>query len=87
VEKQPHSKLEKAMAAVKEAARKLTGENDSESPPVETPEEDAFTPPEGEIKHEVPPKDPNAPSGSLSSDDAEAIAVDFSIPTPTTPKT
>jgi hypothetical protein len=77
MEEDPKTKLDKAMAAVKEAARKLTGEKDSGPVPVETPSEDAFIPPEGEIKHEGPPKDPNVPSGSLSSDDEEAVPVDF----------
>jgi hypothetical protein len=42
--------------------------------------EDAFVVPKKMIIHEPPPKDPEAPSGSLSSDDAKAIAVDFGIP-------
>jgi hypothetical protein len=71
-------RLDKAMAAVKEAAaRKPKRENDSEPLPVATPVEDAFIPPEGEIKHEGPPKEPNAPSGSLSSDDEEVVPVDL----------
>jgi hypothetical protein len=49
--------------------------------------EDAFVVPKKKINHEPPPKDPEAPSGSLSSDDAEAIAVDFGIPGPTHPNT
>lgn len=42
-----------------------------------TANEDTFVVPGGKIRDDGPPKDPNAPSGSLSSDDAEAIAVDF----------
>lgn len=43
--------------------------------------EDAFgLPPAVKTPHDNdgPPRDPNAPSGSLSSDDAEVIPVDFS---------
>lgn len=43
--------------------------------------EDAFgLPPEVKTPHDDdgPPRDPNAPSGSLSSDDAEVVPVDFS---------
>jgi hypothetical protein len=77
MEEEPKTKLDKAMAAVKEVARKLKGENDSEPVPVETPVEDAFTPPDGEIKHEAPPKDPEAPSGSLSADGEKTGTVDL----------
>jgi hypothetical protein len=85
VDKERQTKLDKAMAAVKEAARKLKGENDSEPSVTETPVEDAFILPDGEPTHDGPPKDPNAPSGSLSSDDAEAISVDFGTGKPTHP--
>jgi hypothetical protein len=44
------------------------------------PTEDTFVPAAGPVDYNEPPKDPNAPSGSLSSDDAEAITVDFSVP-------
>jgi hypothetical protein len=77
MDEEPKAKLDKAMAAVKEAARKLKGENDAELVPIETPVEDAFIPPEGEIKHEEPPKDPDPPSGSLSSDDEKPGPVDL----------
>jgi hypothetical protein len=53
-------------------------------PPVAT--EDTFVPPPAKIDHSGPPRDPNAPSGSLSSDDAEAIAVDFSAGNAAHPK-
>jgi hypothetical protein len=69
-------KLEKAMAAVKEAARKLKDEPEEPSGAEPAPE-DTFGLPPVEPKHEEPPKDPDAPSGSLSSDDAEAITVDL----------
>jgi hypothetical protein len=49
------------------------------------PTEDTFAPAAGPIDHNGPPKDPDAPSGSLSSDDAEAITVDFSISNSTHP--
>jgi hypothetical protein len=49
--------------------------------------EDAFIVPQGTIDHEGPPKDPNAPSGSLSSDDDEAIEVDFGAANPAPPNT
>jgi hypothetical protein len=44
--------------------------------------EDAFSlPPAVKTPHDKdgPPRDPNAPSGSLSSDDEEVVPVDFSI--------
>jgi hypothetical protein len=47
--------------------------------------EDTFIVPQGEIDHGGPPKDPDAPSGSLSSDDDEAIKVDFGVAGPTLP--
>jgi hypothetical protein len=47
--------------------------------------EDTFIAPPGKIDHNGPPKDPNAPSGSLSSDDAEVLAVDFGVANPTHP--
>jgi hypothetical protein len=56
----------------------------AETPQVAT--EDTFVPPPAKIDHSGPPNDPNAPSGSLSSDDAEAIAVDFSAASPAHPK-
>jgi hypothetical protein len=77
VDEETKTGLDKAMAAVKEAARKLKGENDAEPLPIETPFEDAFIPPVGEIKHEGPPKDPDPPSGSLSSDDVKTGAVEL----------
>jgi hypothetical protein len=77
VEKESQTELDKAMVPVKKAAGKLKGENKSE-PTVETPVEDAFVLPDGKIRHEAPPKDPNAPSGSLSSDDEEVVPVDLS---------
>jgi hypothetical protein len=46
--------------------------------------EDAFgLPPAVKTPHDNdgPPRDPNAPSGSLSSDDAEVLPVDFSTDT------
>jgi hypothetical protein len=46
--------------------------------------EDAFgLPPAVKTLHDNdgPPSDPNAPSGSLSSDDAEVVPVDFSLRT------
>jgi hypothetical protein len=64
--------LDKAMEAVKEATRKLTDEPDQ--PAVS---EDAFAPPPDGPKQEEPPKDPDPPSGSLSSDDEKAIPVDL----------
>jgi hypothetical protein len=45
--------------------------------------EDAFSlPPAKKTPHDTdgPPRDPNAPSGSLSSDFDEAIPVEFGIP-------
>jgi hypothetical protein len=43
------------------------------------PIEDAFGLPLAvETPHDGPPSDPNAPSGSLSSDDEEVVPVDFS---------
>jgi hypothetical protein len=66
------ARLDKAMEAVKEAARKLTDEPDQ---PAVT--EDAFAPPPDQPKQEEPPKDPEPPSGSLSSDDDEALPVDL----------
>jgi hypothetical protein len=75
------SNLDKAMDIVKEAARNLLGENEAEPPATEAPKEDAFIVSEGNIKYDAPPIDPEAPSGSLPSDDAEAIAVDFTNPT------
>jgi hypothetical protein len=68
------AKLDQIFEAV-EAVRNL---NDKPDEPVVT--EDAFAPPSAKPKHEEPPKDPNAPSGSLSSDDAERISVDFNVP-------
>jgi hypothetical protein len=47
------ARLDKAMEAVKEAARKLTDEPDQ---PAVT--EDAFAPPPDQPKQEEPPKDP-----------------------------
>jgi hypothetical protein len=82
MKEEPKTKLDKAMAAVTEAARKLKGANDSEPVPVETPVEDAFIPPDGEIKHEAPPKDPDPPSGSLSSDDEKTGPVDLTPASP-----
>jgi hypothetical protein len=74
------NKLNKALDSGKEAARNLLGENVAEPPATEAPKEDAFIIPERKVKHAGPPTDPDAPSGSLSSDEAEAIAVDFSNP-------
>ena len=68
------TKLDEAMEAVSEAARKLSDPN---KPAVA---EDAFALPPKKAKHQEPPKDPNPPSGSLSADDAEAISGDSSIP-------
>jgi hypothetical protein len=85
VEEEPRIRRDKAPAAIKEVARGLKGANGDEPTAVEAAWEDAFIPLDGEIAHEGPPKDPNAPSGSLSSDDCEAIAVDFAIPDPTRP--
>jgi hypothetical protein len=76
VKKETKIKLDKAMAAVKGAARKLKDEPD-EPGGAKPPPEDTFGLPPVEPKHDGPPKDPNAPSGSLSSDDAEAITVDL----------
>ena len=44
--------------------------------------EDAFGLPPEKSPHDKdgPPNDPNAPSGSLSSDDAEPVPVDFGTP-------
>jgi hypothetical protein len=45
--------------------------------------EDALSlPPATKAQHhdDGPPRDPNAPSGSLPSDDAEVVPVDFSPP-------
>jgi hypothetical protein len=43
--------------------------------------EDAFGLPPGAVpEHDAPPKDPNAPSLSLSSDDEEVVPVDFTKP-------
>jgi hypothetical protein len=66
------AKLDKAMEAVREAARKLKDEPDEP-----TVAEDTFVLPPDESKHEEPPKDPNPPSGSLSSDDDEVIPVNL----------
>jgi hypothetical protein len=57
--------------------------NDAKSPKQEPKRaiEDAFgLPPEDKTPHDNggPPRDPNAPSGSLSSDDAAVVSVDFS---------
>jgi hypothetical protein len=49
------------------------------------PTEDTFIAPAGPINHDGPPKDPSAPSGSLSSDESEAIAVDFAAANPPRP--
>jgi hypothetical protein len=49
--------------------------------------EDAFVTPPKPIDHGGPPNDPNAPSGSLSSDDVKAIAVDFGVAKPPDHKT
>jgi len=46
--------------------------------------EDAFGLPPAvktSLDNDGPPRDPNAPSGSLSSDDAEVLPVDFSTDT------
>jgi hypothetical protein len=67
-------------------ARKLKGEPSEPGGP-KPAAEDTFGLPPDAPSHDAPPKDPNAPSGSLSSDDAEAIAVDFGIPNPPQPKT
>jgi hypothetical protein len=66
------ARLDKAMEAVKEAARKLKDEPDQ---PAVT--EDAFSPPPEKPKPEPPPKDPDPPSGSLSSDDVKTGHVDL----------
>jgi hypothetical protein len=66
------ARLDKAMEAVKEAARKLKDEPEK---PVVT--EDAFSPPPEKPKPEPPPKDPDPPSGSLSSDDEKTDPVDL----------
>jgi hypothetical protein len=65
------AKLDKAIEAV-QAARKLDDKPDE--PAVI---EDAFVLPPETPKHEEPPKDPSASSGSLSSDDEETGPVDF----------
>jgi hypothetical protein len=65
-------KFDKAMAAVKVATRKLKDEPDEPGGAKPAPEDTFGLPPVGP-KDNGPPKDPNAPSGSLSSDDAEAI--------------
>jgi hypothetical protein len=57
-------------AAVKDLGRELKGKPAAQPIPAEAPKEDAFILPESKIAHEAPPKDPNAPSGSLSSDEA-----------------
>lgn len=62
--KEVKAKLDKAMEAVKEAARKLKDESDQP-----TVTEDAFSTPPDKPKHEPPPNDPDPPSGSLSSDE------------------
>ena len=85
MEKEPRTRRDKALAAGKDAARGLKGANDDELTAVEAAWEDAFIPPDGKFIHEGPPRDPDAPSGSLSSDDGEAIAVDFAVPDPTRP--
>ncbi len=68
------------MDVVKETARNLLGEIEVQPPATETPKEDALIVPEGKVKHNAPPVDASAARGSLSSDEAEAIAVDFSNP-------
>jgi hypothetical protein len=65
------------LAAGKEAARKLKREPDDSGGAPKPAPEDTFGLPPVEPNHDGPPKDPNAPSGSLSSDGAEALTVDF----------
>jgi hypothetical protein len=72
VREKAKAKLDKAMEAVREAARKLKDEPDEPAGA-----EDAFVLPPDEPKREEPPKDPNPPSGSLSSDDDEEIPVNL----------
>jgi hypothetical protein len=84
MEEEPKTKLDTAMTAVKETARKLKDEPEEPIGP-KPATEDAFVPPPDEPKQEEPPKDPDPPSGSLSADDEEAVPVDFKpAPTPDT---
>jgi|ERR1700722_615551 hypothetical protein len=77
VKEETKIKLGKTMAAGKEAARKLKHEPDDSGGAPKPAPEDTFGLPPVEPNHDGPPKDPNAPSGSLSSDGAEALTVDF----------
>jgi hypothetical protein len=71
--------LDESVKSVREAARKLESEDDLKEPDGAKPvPEDTFgLPPVEKIEHESPPKDPNAPSLSLSADEEEAVSVDL----------
>jgi hypothetical protein len=71
--------LDEAVKSVRGAARKLKGEDDLKEPDGAKPApEDTFgLPPVEKIEHEPPPRDPNAPSLSLSADEEEAVPVDL----------
>ena len=77
VAKEHRTNLDKAVAAVKDAARNMTIREDVASG-AEPATEDTFgLPPIDEIPRGPPPRDPNAPSLSLSADDEDAAPVEF----------
>ena len=80
MEEEPRIRRDKAPAAIKEVARGLKGANGDEPTAVEAAWEDAFIPPDGKVIHEGPPRDPDAPSGSLSSDDGRGDSRRFRRP-------